>query len=140
MALKTCQMWMTINWLSLLENNNKNPQTIQCITINGNHIPLRLPREQVPSVMWEPGILHGYRSSNQPWSYYFKSLFWIHNETINVWSHLVAPYIILVLVYVLGKDINFFADKSSHGLLLFSSGVTHSLCVQHFCPFAPQQI
>ena len=106
--------------LSLLQNNNKSSGRIQCININGNHIPLRLPREQVPSIMWEPGILHGYRSSNQPWNYYFKSLFWIHNETINVWSHLVAPYIVLALVYILSKDINFFTDKSSHGLLLFT--------------------
>ncbi|CAM4952820.1 unnamed protein product, partial [Rotaria socialis] len=44
----------------------------------------------VPLVLTEPFILRGYRSTHQPWSYYWKSLFHKHNETINVWSHLIG--------------------------------------------------
>ena len=66
-------------------------------------VPLRVPRENVPEVMWEPGVLTGYRPIDQPWTYYLKSLCWIHSETVNVWTHLVLPYVILVVVYILGQ-------------------------------------
>ncbi|CAM4959066.1 unnamed protein product, partial [Rotaria socialis] len=46
--------------------------------------------KDVPPILIEPFILRGYRSTHQPWSYYWKSLFHKHNETINVWSHLIG--------------------------------------------------
>ena len=123
-------------FVSLLESNNNKTQKRSNAQVR-KEVPLRVSREEVPSVMREPGILTGYRPINQPWSYYIKSLFWIHNETGNIWTHLTAPYIVIVLVYIIGKDINFFKDKSSHGILMFTvasffvfmcSASAHLLC------------
>ncbi len=36
-----------------------------------------------------------YRKTNQNWSYYIKSLFRLHNETVNIWSHLLGFICIL---------------------------------------------
>ena len=77
-------------------------------------------RSAVAKVMWEPGILSGYRPTDQPWTFYLKSLFWIHNETGNVWTHLIAPFLSLTLVFTFRKDIAFSTDISAHGLLAFT--------------------
>lgn len=86
-------------------------------------------RDGVPKFMWEPGILTGYRASGQPWSYYLRSLFWIHNESCNIWSHLLAPVIMAVLLYGFSQKIDFSTDVSAHGLLVFAVTATISfLC------------
>ena len=83
-----------------------------------NGTPHSLPREMVPKVMWEPCILTGYRPAHQPWIYYIKSLFWIHNETVNIWTHLLSPIFSLLLVNRLKEDVDFSSNISSHGLLV----------------------
>jgi predicted membrane channel-forming protein YqfA (hemolysin III family) len=53
----------------------------------------------VPALFVEPFIVHGYRPIDQPWSFYWKSLFHKHNETINVWSHVIGiVYIVHLFV------------------------------------------
>ncbi|XDV41560.1 hypothetical protein PO909_010414 [Leuciscus waleckii] len=61
-----------------------------------NWLP-RLPLPQatvlasdVPSLFREPYILSGYRPVRQEWLSYFCSLFQCHNESLNVWTHLLA--------------------------------------------------
>ncbi|XP_075939282.1 membrane progestin receptor beta-like [Anarhichas minor] len=44
----------------------------------------------VPPLFRERFILSGYRPVGLPWRCYVLSLFQIHNETLNVWSHLLA--------------------------------------------------
>ncbi|KAI3377527.1 hypothetical protein L3Q82_008429 [Scortum barcoo] len=44
----------------------------------------------VPPLVRERFILSGYRPAGLPWRCYALSLFQIHNETVNVWSHLLA--------------------------------------------------
>ncbi|XP_056135338.1 membrane progestin receptor beta [Lampris incognitus] len=44
----------------------------------------------VPPLFREPHILHGYRPVGLPWRCYVFSLFQVHNETLNVWIHLLA--------------------------------------------------
>jgi len=44
----------------------------------------------VPPLFREPYILSGYRPVGLSWRYYVLSLFQMHNETLNVWSHLLA--------------------------------------------------
>uniref|UniRef100_A0A668AAR3 Progestin and adipoQ receptor family member 8 n=1 Tax=Myripristis murdjan TaxID=586833 RepID=A0A668AAR3_9TELE len=44
----------------------------------------------VPPLFREPYILSGYRPPGLPWRCYLLSLFQLHNETLNVWSHLLA--------------------------------------------------
>ena len=81
--------------------------------------PHFLPREFVPKVMWEQDVLTGYRPIQEPWIYYIKSMFWIHNETGNIWTHLVAPLFSLILVYHCSHEIDFSTDISAHGFLVF---------------------
>jgi predicted membrane channel-forming protein YqfA (hemolysin III family) len=67
----------------------------------------------VPKVFIEPFILSGYRSTHQPWSYYWKSLFHKHNETINVWSHLIGILYMGYLFYYYNHRLNFFENSHS---------------------------
>ena len=101
-------------------DNNKNVRNLLDTETWKLQSAKSLTRNFVPKVMWEPGILTGYRLINQPWSYYVKSLFWIHNETVNVWTHFIAPFLCITLVYGFSKHIDFSRDISAHGLLVFA--------------------
>ena len=46
----------------------------------------------------EPFIHTGFRLPNQPYSYYCRSLFSLHNETFSVWIHLLGTIILLIQV------------------------------------------
>ncbi|CAF0915727.1 unnamed protein product [Rotaria sordida] len=67
----------------------------------------------IPPILIEPFILRGYRSLNQPWSYYWKSLFHKHNETINVWSHLIGILYIGHLLYYYNQRLKFYENSHS---------------------------
>ncbi|CAF1113104.1 unnamed protein product [Adineta steineri] len=68
---------------------------------------------QIPPLFAEPYIINGFRSIHQPWPYYWKSLFHKHNETINVWSHLLGIlYMGYLLVYYYRK-LNFYENPHS---------------------------
>ena len=47
----------------------------------------------------EPFIHSGFRLPNQPYSYYYRSLFSLHNETLSVWIHLLGTFILIGQVY-----------------------------------------
>lgn len=50
-----------------------------------------LPYEIVPS--WSkdnPYILGHYRRCGKKWDYYLSSIFMLHNETVNIWTHILA--------------------------------------------------
>ena len=65
---------------------------------------------RVPKEMRNPCIYRGYRLIDQPWSYYVKSLFHLHNETVNIWTHLVG---LLVLMYEIGFYFNIYRSRGS---------------------------
>ncbi|CAF1297765.1 unnamed protein product [Adineta steineri] len=69
--------------------------------------------EDVPPIFIERYIIHGYRSLHKPWSYYWKSLFHKHNESINVWSHLTGILYMGYLFYYYNKRLNFFENSHS---------------------------
>uniref|UniRef100_UPI0037E97FBD membrane progestin receptor beta n=1 Tax=Semicossyphus pulcher TaxID=241346 RepID=UPI0037E97FBD len=50
---------------------------------------------QVPSLFREPYILSGYRPVRQDWRCYPLSLFQRHNESLNIWTHLLAVPLLL---------------------------------------------
>ena len=77
--------------------------------------------DDTPVELWEPAIINGYRSTNQPWSYYLKSLFQMHNETINVWTHLIGFVAIWISLGEYTKEYNFWTDKHSWPILIFGS-------------------
>ncbi|CAF0856227.1 unnamed protein product [Adineta steineri] len=47
----------------------------------------------------EPFIQSGFRLPNQPYSYYYRSLFSLHNETLSVWIHLLGTFILIQQIY-----------------------------------------
>ena len=77
-----------------------------------------LNRGDIPVELRGPAIVNRYRALNQPWIYYLKSLFHIHNETVNVWTHLVGFVAIWVTLEESTKDFNLWTDKHSWPLLL----------------------
>jgi len=56
-------------------------------------LPLFRPtagKHDVPVVFHEPHVEAGFRPLGQPWSYYVFSIFQLHNESLNIWTHLLA--------------------------------------------------
>ena len=96
-----------------------------------------LSSDQVPYIFREPSILKGYRLPNQSLMYYIKSLFQNHNETFNVWSHLIGCMIIIYKMIGYFKEFNIYTDYVLTTLLvvgiasfteLFASATAHLFC------------
>ena len=81
-----------------------------------------LPAEQVPFVLHEPAIMAGYRVPYKPWTYYGLSLFQLHNETVNVWTHLIGCCIIINRLYGYFHEFDLNKDAVLGTLLIF--GIT----------------
>lgn len=47
-------------------------------------------KNDVPIVFHEPHVESGFRLLGQPWSYYIFSIFQLHNESLNIWTHILA--------------------------------------------------
>ncbi|XP_034561009.1 progestin and adipoQ receptor family member VII, a [Notolabrus celidotus] len=73
---------------------------------------------EVPYYFRERYVCTGYRPLNQNWRYYFLSLFQRHNETINVWTHLLAFLIVLVKLRQLCETVHFVSDPHSWPLFV----------------------
>ena len=58
-----------------------------------------LRSDDVLDIYVEPYIQSGFRPSNQPYAYYYRSLFSLHNETLSVWIHLLGTFVLLGQVY-----------------------------------------
>ncbi|CAL8311943.1 unnamed protein product [Lota lota] len=54
-----------------------------------------VPASQVPILFQEPYILSGYRPVGQDWHCYLLSVFQRHNESVNIWTHLLAAAALL---------------------------------------------
>ena len=72
-----------------------------------------LPAHDVSVVFHEPAILAGYRVPYKPWRYYLFSIFQLHNETANVWTHLIGILLIFLRFYGYFQEF----DISSHKIL-----------------------
>ncbi|XP_050403765.1 membrane progestin receptor beta [Patella vulgata] len=75
--------------------------------------------KSLPVQFREPYILTGYRLPNKTWSYYIISLFQWHNETINVWTHLIACIFVLAELAMFGLQYDLFGNKDGGALLAF---------------------
>ncbi|XP_078115006.1 membrane progestin receptor beta-like [Sander vitreus] len=87
----------------------------------------------VPPLFRERFILSGYRPPGLPWRCYVLSLFQIHNETLSVWSHLLAAVCVALRFTVFtalhGGVLGFSVDVSSLPLVLYAfSAVTYLSC------------
>ena len=96
----------------------------------------------------EPYIHSGFRPVNKTFSYYIKSLFMKHNETINAWSHYIGalyiisflfrydfsdPYSWPIVVAILTSFVNLFTSATAH-LMHQKSQYTHMTCF--LCDYA----
>lgn len=85
-------------------------------------LPSPLPTvsaSQVPPLFREPYILTGYRPLHQNWYCYLLSLFQKHNESLNVWSHLLATPVLLLRWWSAFGALGHSLDISSLPLFLF---------------------
>nr|ALL41459.1 membrane progestin receptor beta [Bostrychus sinensis] len=73
----------------------------------------------VPSLFREPHILTGYRPLRQKWYCYLLSLFQKHNESLNVWTHLLAAPVLLLRWWSNVGTLGYTLDISSLPLCLF---------------------
>lgn len=81
-----------------------------------------LPDRDVGVLFREPFIKSGYRHPYRPWTYYVTSLFSVHNETLNVWSHLAYLLLFLGKVQALLWDLDFSEDPLAWPMLGFAAG------------------
>nr|XP_019967441.1 PREDICTED: membrane progestin receptor beta-like [Paralichthys olivaceus] len=107
-------------------------------------LPPTLPDMDVPPLFRQQFILSGYRPVDLSWRCYVLSLFQLHNETLSVWSPLLAAVYMLTrfLMFavlqgggILGVRLQgpegqgFSVDASSLPLVLYVfSAVTHLSC------------
>ncbi|XP_013882750.1 membrane progestin receptor beta [Austrofundulus limnaeus] len=78
-----------------------------------------VPASKVPALFQEPYILSGYRPIQQDWRCYFLSLFQRHNESLNVWTHLLAVPVLLLRWWANAGALGFALDAASLPLSLF---------------------
>ncbi|XP_061118325.1 membrane progestin receptor alpha-B-like [Conger conger] len=81
-------------------------------------VPSTLRASEVPPLFRVPSILSGYRPPGQPWRYYALSVFLRHNETVNVWTHLLGALCVLFWALRLGQTVDFVGDVHAWPLLL----------------------
>lgn len=84
---------------------------------------------QVPSLFREPYILSGYRPVQQDWRCYLLSLFQRHNESLNVWTHLLAGPVLLLRWWANVDALGFTWDAASLPLTVF---LVSALTYLHF--------
>ncbi len=73
---------------------------------------------EVPWFFRERYIHSGYRPLHQNWRYYFLSLLQRHNETINVWTHLIGTLVVLAKTARFTETVDFMKDSHSWPLLI----------------------
>lgn len=78
--------------------------------------------DEVPLLFKEPDIYYGYRDNYQPFSYYTSSVFWLHNETLNVWTHLVAVAIMVRMSWLLCSNLDILNDQYAQIFVVYCFG------------------
>ncbi|XP_033931408.1 LOW QUALITY PROTEIN: membrane progestin receptor beta [Pseudochaenichthys georgianus] len=91
-----------------------------------DRIPSSLPStshtvlaSQVPILFREPYILSGYRPIQQNWLCYLQSLFQKHNETLNVWTHLLFCPVLLLRWWANIGALGYTLDAACLPLILY---------------------
>ncbi|XP_030644787.1 progestin and adipoQ receptor family member VII, a [Chanos chanos] len=111
-------------------------------------MPGTLRDGEVPYFFRERHIHAGYRPLHQGWRYYFLTLFQRHNETVNVWTHLLGALLVFMKASQLAETVDFIRDPHAWPLLILllssmgymtCSAVAHLLAAKselcHYCFF-----
>lgn len=92
-------------------------------------MPGTVSAAEVPHYFRERYVLGGYRPLHRSWGYYLRSLFQRHNETVNVWTHLLAFLAFLSQLLQLWATVDFLGDPHSWPLLLLlASSLAYAAC------------
>ncbi|XP_008295576.1 progestin and adipoQ receptor family member VII, a [Stegastes partitus] len=93
-------------------------QVPQMLTEAAPSMPGTVRDTEVPYYFRERYVCTGYRPLNQNWRYYLLSMFQRHNETVNIWTHLLAFLVFLVKLSQLAETVDFVEDQHSWPLLV----------------------
>uniref|UniRef100_A0A8C6SES1 Progestin and adipoQ receptor family member VII, a n=1 Tax=Neogobius melanostomus TaxID=47308 RepID=A0A8C6SES1_9GOBI len=93
-------------------------QVPRMLTEAAPSMPATVRDFDVPAYLRDSHISSGYRQLHQSWRYYFLSVFQRHNETLNVWTHLVALLVILAKFCDLAENVDFVNDRHAWPLLI----------------------
>ncbi|XP_034017196.1 progestin and adipoQ receptor family member VII, a [Thalassophryne amazonica] len=104
-------------------------QVPRMLTEAAPSMPSTVRDTEVPCHFREQCVYTGYRPLHQNWRYYFLSLFQCHNETINIWTHLLGFLVILVKFCQLAETVDFVTDHHSWPLfMLLTSSLIYTSC------------
>jgi len=84
-------------------------------------------REEIPQALWEPAILGGYRKPDGTMKDCLYSLFWLHNETFNIWTHLVAMVFFVYYAINKGLQMNLMEEEYQPLLCLLVTSLIYPL-------------
>lgn len=87
--------------------------------------------EDVLDIFVEPFIRKGFRLPNQPYSYYIRSLFSFHNETLSIWIHLIG--ILILLLNNVKHLIEISSELNRNVLWIYLIYNNIGACVMLFC-------
>lgn len=86
-----------------------------------------LKEEDIPSQFRDPFITDGYRKPGCSFWQCCRSIFEVHNETVNVWSHLAAVLLFGIFTVPVFKTHNPLNDYFVYPLLSFAVGISAML-------------
>ena len=87
-------------------------------TIAGRRMPRTLSRAEVPLLFQEPHVEQGFRQLHQPWHYYLlSSVMQLHNESMNVWTHMLACGLHYRKLQTVSEEVDFLNDPWTWPLL-----------------------
>lgn len=100
------------------------PRTLSKVTAS---MPGTVRATEVPHYFRERYISTGYRPLHRTWRYYLLSVFERHNETVNIWTHLLAFLVFLWKLLQLSASVDLLGDPHSWPLLvLVLSSLTYT--------------
>lgn len=104
------------NWIPL------NTTNIHGLSVTHETKQSTVSRAVLSPVLKTDYIQRGYRKPYKPKRYYIHSLFQLHNETLNVWTHLIATLVFVYKFIQTTEYVNYIDDVNSLPVLVFSIG------------------
>lgn len=95
-------------------------------------LPILL-KDEVPVLFREPHVEAGFRALDYPWYYYICSIFQFHNESMNVWTHMLAAILMLRKLLLFRHEVDFLGDPYTWPLL---AGLVCGTLLYSFSSFA----
>jgi adiponectin receptor len=85
--------------------------------------------QNTPNSFVDPYIASGYRHTDQPYSFYVKSLFWRHNESFNIYSSLIGTVFFSIQMFYYDWSDRFLWPLIAENLMavymFFTSSIAH---------------